>query len=362
LQAEAKGIRFEYRPAANLPAFVHTDQKRLRQILINLLSNAIKYTERGSACLVVRYRSQVAEFEVSDTGVGIPEEDLERIFQPFERGRSAAVRAIPGTGLGLTITKLLTQIMGGDLTVRSTSGTGTTFVVRILLSEALAANEASSPQRVSQYTGPRVRVLLADDDPTHLHLMEGLLKPLGFTLLTAHDGASCLEMAARHNPDLLMLDVSMPDMTGWQVAQKLRAAPDFNSLKIVIVSANAHEYVPGGDKRGLHDAFIMKPVDMQALLECIGNVMGLSWIYEQRPGTGTDRRLPAMLCSESLHHVDDLYQLGRIGHVRGIEAKLRQIEAEDAANGPFAAHMRGLVSNFDLKQYMSILEGLRQNA
>jgi signal transduction histidine kinase/CheY-like chemotaxis protein len=363
LQAENRGIRFEYRPPAHLPAFVHTDQKRLRQILINLLSNAIKYTERGSACLLVRYRSQVAEFEISDTGVGIPEEDLERIFQPFERGRSAAVRAIPGTGLGLTITKLLTQIMGGDLTVRSTPGTGTTFVVRMLLSEALAAHEASSPGRVSQYAGPRIKVLLADDDPTHLHLMEGLLQPLGFTLLTAHDGTSCLEMAARHRPDLLMLDVSMPDMTGWQVAQKLRASPDFDSLKIVIVSANAHEYVPGGEKRGLHDAFIMKPVDMQALLECIGNVVGLSWIYEQRAATGiADRRLPAALCTDSLHHVDDLYQLGRIGHVRGIEAKLRQIEAEDAANGPFAAHMRGLVSNFDLKQYMSILEGLRQNA
>jgi len=365
LQAEAKGIQFEYRPPPHLPSFVHTDQKRLRQVLINLLSNAIKYTERGRACLVVRYRSQVAEFEVTDTGVGIPEEDLERIFQPFERGHSAAIRAIPGTGLGLTITKLLTQIMGGDLTVRSTLGTGTTFVVRMLLSEALAANEgANLPQRVSRYSGPRMKVLLADDDPTHLHLMESLLQPLGFTVFTANDGTSCLEMVERHAPDLLMLDVSMPDMTGWQVAQKLRATEAWAALKIVIVSANAHEFMPsGGERAGLHDAFIMKPVDMQALLECIGNVMGLSWIYEQRPGsTGTDRGTPAPLSTQSLHHVDDLYQLGRIGHVRGIEAKLRQIEAEDADSRPFAAHMRGLVSNFDLKQYMSILEGMRQNA
>jgi CheY-like chemotaxis protein len=233
----------------------------------------------------------------------------------------------------------------------------------MLLSEALATtSEAGLPHKVSQYSGPRVKVLLADDNPTHLHLMEGLLQPLGFVLLTAHDGASCLEMAARHRPDLLMLDVSMPDMTGWQVAQKLRASEDFNSLKIVIVSANAHEYAPGGDKRELHDAFIMKPVDMQALLECIGNVMGLSWIYEPKLTGATDRRLPALLSSQSLHHLDDLYQLGRIGHVRGIQAKLRQIEAEDAESRPFAAHMRGLVSNFDLKQYMSILEGMRQNA
>ncbi len=119
LQAAAKGITFQYQRPPHLPLYVHTDQKRLRQILINLLSNAIKYTEAGHASLIVRYRSQVAEFEVSDTGIGIHQSDLERIFEPFERGRDPAVRALPGTGLGLTITKLLTQIMGGELLVRS---------------------------------------------------------------------------------------------------------------------------------------------------------------------------------------------------------------------------------------------------
>ena len=103
---------------------MHVDQKRLRQILINLLSNAIKYTERGNATLTVRYRSQVAEFEVSDTGVGIPANELERVFEPFERGQGANVRAIPGTGLGLTITKLLTQIMGGEINATSSRGRG----------------------------------------------------------------------------------------------------------------------------------------------------------------------------------------------------------------------------------------------
>ena len=120
LQAAAKGIEFRYQRPPNLPGQVHVDQKRLRQILINLLSNAIKFTERGSATLTVRYRSQVAEFEVADTGVGIPANELERVFEPFERGQGASVRAIPGTGLGLTITKLLTQIMGGEINATST--------------------------------------------------------------------------------------------------------------------------------------------------------------------------------------------------------------------------------------------------
>jgi signal transduction histidine kinase len=117
LQAANKGVAFRCERARHLPAFVNADQKRLRQVLINLLSNAVKYTETGEAALLVRYRNQVAEFEIVDTGIGIPEDELERVFEPFERGRSPSVRAVPGTGLGLTITKLLVQIMGGEIKV-----------------------------------------------------------------------------------------------------------------------------------------------------------------------------------------------------------------------------------------------------
>src|SRR5580658_4959094 len=172
LQAAAKGINFHYQRPPHLPLYVHTDQKRLRQILINLLSNAIKYTEAGHASLIVRYRSQVAEFEVSDTGIGIHQSDLERIFEPFERGRDPAVRALPGTGLGLTITKLLTQIMGGELLVRSVPGEGSTLTCRLLLSEASHDPAvADQPRLVRGYTGARRTVLLADDDPAHLELI-----------------------------------------------------------------------------------------------------------------------------------------------------------------------------------------------
>jgi signal transduction histidine kinase len=156
LQAATKGIVFQYIRPAHLPAHVHSDRKRLRQILINLLSNALKYTEAGQASLTVRYRSQVMEFEIADTGMGIQTNDLERIFEPFERGRSPAVRSIPGTGLGLTITKLLTQIMGGELLVQSEIGRGTTFTVRLMLSEAIHPITVSSPRRVRGHTGPQL--------------------------------------------------------------------------------------------------------------------------------------------------------------------------------------------------------------
>jgi len=364
LQAAAKGIGFDYHSPANLPACVHTDKKRLRQILINLLSNAIKYTEAGHASLTVRYRSEVAEFEVTDTGFGIAPEDLERIFEPFERGGRPEVRALPGTGLGLTITRLLTQIMGGEILVRSTPGQGTTFVVRLLLSQAsLGREETRAPQLpVRGYTGPRRRILIADDDPAHIGLLTSLLEPLDLELSTARDGRSSLELAAANTPHLAILDISMPDMTGWEVARRLRAAQGAEGLKILVVSANAHEYTPGGDGEHLHDAFLVKPIDIALLLDSVGSLLGLEWLRDagtpalEAPGVGCEQAPPG-----SERHLQDLYELGRIGHVRGIQAKLNQLEAESPESGALAAHLRGLVTNFDLKRYMSVVAALRKH-
>jgi signal transduction histidine kinase/CheY-like chemotaxis protein/purine-cytosine permease-like protein len=360
LQAAAKGIEFIYTRPPNLPAFVHVDQKRLRQILINLMSNAIKYTERGSASLTVRYRSQVAEFEVADTGVGIPANDLGRIFEPFERGQGANVRAIPGTGLGLTITKLLTQIMGGEINAKSTEGVGTTFTVRLLLSEAAPGADSGLPQGappIVGYKGERRRLLLVDDDPAHLDIMQSLLRPLDFATFTAHDGVRGLEVATECRPDLAMIDVSMPGMSGFQLASRLRSTPGLEHLRIVIISANAHEFSPGG-AGATHDAFLIKPIELQRLLECLAAQLRLTWTFAAAPpaATALDSPLPEL----APQHLDDLYHLGLIGHVRGIQAKLREMEA-DPANRPFADRMRTLVANFDLKRYMHVLEGMRKH-
>jgi signal transduction histidine kinase len=360
LQALAKGLDFHFERSPNLPSHVHTDQKRLGQILINLLSNAIKYTERGSVSLAVRYRAQVAEFEIADTGLGIPSADAERIFEPFERGSHHSVRSIPGTGLGLTITKLLTQIMGGELQIRSSSPSGSTFLVRLLLSDVRQEIlQPSQTRRICDYMGPRQRILLADDDPLHLELVQILMRPLGFTLFVARDGKTCVELAAQCQPDLAMIDLSLPDMSGWTVAQELRASSRLASTKIMIVSANAYEY--SSEVSQAHDAFVMKPIQLQRLLEQVGALLNLKWIYQSEPAADPTRGRSAAAnpAGRSRHHLDDLYRLGRIGHVRGIEAKLREIELEDPANEAFAANLRTLVANFDLKRYMNVLETMR---
>ena len=135
LQATAKGIEFRHERTGRLPAAVQTDENRLRQILINLLSNAIKFTDSGHVTFRVCYHHQVSAFTIEDTGVGIHNSDLERIFQPFERALTVWRLGHDRTGLGLTITSLLTKIMGGDITVHSEVGKGSTFRVKLFLSE-----------------------------------------------------------------------------------------------------------------------------------------------------------------------------------------------------------------------------------
>jgi CheY-like chemotaxis protein len=178
------------------------------------------------------------------------------------------VRAVPGTGLGLTITKLLTEIMGGEILVQSTPGVGTTFTVRLPLSEAKPDALLIAPRRrISGYTGARVSVLLVDDDTSHLDIAGTLLRSLGFTVFVAPDAVTGLALAEQCRPDVAMLDLSMPGMTGWQMAHELRSRATFERLKIIVVSANAHEYVPSGQDDRPHDAFVMKPVDVQTLLD-----------------------------------------------------------------------------------------------
>jgi CheY-like chemotaxis protein len=278
-QASAKGILFSHEFATHLPEYVHADERRLGQILLNLLSNAIKYTEHGRVWLDVRYRNGIAEFEVGDTGIGIRPDEIERIFEPFERGHAAAANNIPGTGLGLTITRLLAQLLGGEVTVTSTPGSGSLFRVRLLLTEAPAHAQQDSERSITGYAGARKTVLIVDDDRSHLDLVEQVLAPLGFTVFLAMNGPDCLDMAQRCHPDIVLLDLAMPGMTGWEVAARLRAEHN-DELAILVVSADAHVLTGGRPGPMLHDDYLVKPVQLPDLFDKLQLLLDLEWVLE----------------------------------------------------------------------------------
>ncbi|MDA9499635.1 hybrid sensor histidine kinase/response regulator [Bradyrhizobium sp. CCBAU 11357] len=357
LQAAAKGIDFVFRRPATLPRVVYADEKRLRQVLINLLSNAIKFTQSGSVQFVVHYRSPVAEFEVIDTGPGIQGGDLERIFAPFERGALGASQPQTGTGLGLTISRLLAGVMGGDIKVASTVGTGSTFKVKILLSEV------TNPQRiapveapVSGYHGARKTILVTDDDPVHRDLLREVLTPLGFILLSAPDGAGCLALAQHCRPDLFLLDISMPAMDGWAVAEALRAN-GHHQARILMVSASALEAHGTPLAQPFHDGYLMKPIDIPRLLATIRQLLKIEWQYGSHE-VAVPFWHPATGSRPPLRHIEALIGLGQIGYVKGIQLKLDEIGSEHPEHADFVAQMRSLVDRFDLDQYMATLKTL----
>ncbi|OCC22411.1 hybrid sensor histidine kinase/response regulator [Croceicoccus estronivorus] len=273
VQAAARGIQFEHSRPAHLPTWIYTDQKRLRQILINLISNAIKYTPAGTASLNIYWRNPVAEFEVQDTGVGIDEAYLDRIFEPFERIQS--VRGQPGVGLGLTITRLLVDIMGGQLTVKSTPGVGSTFKVKMFFSEAQPPeSQGHVPTLANSYSGPRKRILIVDDDPAHLDLARDLLSPCGFELDFAASGQSALDRFRQTPPDLVIMDVSMPGMNGWDAARTIRKDHG-DAVPILMVSANVHDFQRARRADDPHDDYLTKPYDIDVLLERIRVLLDL---------------------------------------------------------------------------------------
>ncbi|MGI3903971.1 MAG: hybrid sensor histidine kinase/response regulator [Janthinobacterium lividum] len=357
VEAEAKGLSFRIERPAVLPDAVHTDEKRLRQVLINLLSNAVKFTSAGEVVLRLAYRSPIAEFTVTDTGPGIVERDRERIFSPFERGALGQSQPSTGTGLGLTIAKLLTGIMGGEITVRSQPGQGSAFAVKLLLSEVTDPRPPAAPaRRVKGYAGARRTLMIVDDDPVHRDLMVELLEPLGFILMSAPDGPSCLALVEHCRPDLFLLDVSMPGIDGWMLAERLRR-DGHGDARILMLSANAIEVHRNASAEPFHDAFLIKPVDLDALLAAVQHLLGFDWILEDPEGAGAARQASKAV-SLPRREIADLRTLGELGLLRGIGFKLDEIALDRPTSAAAVTRLRNLADTCDLPRFMAELDAL----
>jgi signal transduction histidine kinase/ActR/RegA family two-component response regulator len=353
LQAQAKGLAFEHMRSPLLPQYARTDEKRLRQILVNLLSNAIKFTDEGTVRFEIAYRSQVATFTIADTGRGIAEKDLGRIYEPFQRGEAETARPMPGLGLGLTITQLLTSTLGGEITAASTKDVGSTFRVRLMLSAIERPNTAPAPEKkIVSYTGPRRTIVVVDDNQDHRDLMREVLAPMDFVVLTATGGRDCLTLIEGTTPDLFLVDISMPDMNGWQLVTKLREIGQTGP--VIMLSANIGDGVAAVPEDAGHNDAVAKPVDIRRLADKLASHLGLKWIYETDAPPLPVPAIRQPVKSPGTLHVQDLLRLGEIGYVRGIEAKLADLAANET-HRPFAEELGVYVKAFDMAGYMKYL-------
>lgn len=355
MQAAAKGLGFEFERTDNLPEIVRTDEKRLRQILVNLLSNAIKFTSEGGVALKVSYKSQVARFVVEDTGPGVPLDEQAKIFEPFARSEEAEASHKPGLGLGLTITKLLTETMGGAIALSSSSGQGSRFEVRLMLAAVdRPVAKVRREKRILGYSGPSRSIAVIDDNPDHRALVRDILAPLGFAVLEAGSGQECLDAIVPLNPDLFLVDILMPGMNGWQLAADLRASAV--RAPIVMLSANIGDQALRPDGPDHHNAALAKPFDLRQLLDLIQQHVGVEWT-EKPPPVGAAVGGQQTLKSPGASHVADLINLADIGYVEGIEAKLEEL-SEEPHNRPLVDNLKGHLQRFDFDSYKDVLRGL----
>lgn len=343
--AEDKGLSFSCQITNVLPQRIRGDEKRVGQILMNLLGNAVKFTSHGSIVFRIGYSGGVANFQVSDTGSGIDEQQQQNIFQPFTRLDNPTGNAVAGSGLGLTISKILTEIMGGELTVKSKPGEGSTFTVRLLLPSLREEIEVEQqPSAIIGYQGRRRKVLIVDDQREHRELLLTLLEPLGFYLSEAGSGEECLLKVAEDQPDLILLDMSMPGIGGIETAITLRQM-EF-AMPIVVLSANAY---PGDRLAALNagcNDFLAKPIQVQELMFRLKLNLSLDWLHQADGKCESWDKPPSAMAVPPPVLLEACVEYVRIGDVLGLKKVLDQLIKSEPQYTKFFSKLKILANEF----------------
>lgn len=368
MRAEKKGIAFRCEPPAELPEALLADETRLRQVLLNLLGNAVKYTDRGEVRLEVSVlgpgRAAGGEelrsfrFAIEDTGAGMSPEQLGLIFEPFVQVGGEKHRG-EGVGLGLAISRTLVRAMGGDIEVRSEEGKGSCFSFELELPVVRARPKAAASweESVAGYEGPRRMVLVADDKEDNRMVLRDLLSPLGFDVSEADNGLEALRKARELRPDLILMDLRMPVMSGEVAAQEIRKIEELKGVAIIAVSASAFREDMDRSALAGCDGFIRKPVKMKELLAVIGDRLGLVWTIRPRATSpvAPEAWEAGPFVAPPAETMGELLRLARMGDMQGLLAMADAIEAENPPCRSFAARIRGLAGNFKAKALLAFV-------
>ncbi|PSL19123.1 ATP-binding protein [Shimia abyssi] len=273
-QAAGKSLKLQCLFDTDLPMNAKGDDVRLRQILMNVVGNAIKFTETGGVTIRTSCekngRGWCLCIDVSDTGIGIPENRLEHVFEQFAQADAATTRRFGGTGLGLSISRRLARNMGGDISVTSSDGKGSCFSIEILLEETAQFDQDILPSALAPNSVclDGLTILLAEDNKTNRLVISKFLRDADITLVTAHDGRQAVEMAIELRPDVILMDMSMPEMDGVDATRAIRKVPELHP-QIIALTANAYQSDKEICLEAGMDAFLTKPVRKSDLIDQI---------------------------------------------------------------------------------------------
>ncbi|WP_038296684.1 hybrid sensor histidine kinase/response regulator [[Scytonema hofmanni] UTEX B 1581] len=385
IKAEQKEINFDYQPLNHLPTAIHADEKRLRQVLINLLGNAIKFTERGGVKFQVGVLTNSPDFtdyqveldngidsgkitkirfQIEDTGVGMKPEQLDKIFLPFEQVGDIAQKA-EGTGLGLAISRQIVEMMGSKIHVESIYGKGSKFWFDLDLIEAtdlIKLEKNNFEQNIIGYQGERRKILIVDDRWENRAVIVNLLQPINFEMIEANNGQDGLEKAQEFQPDVIITDLSMPVMDGFEMTQALRNLAEFKNALIIASSAS----VFSSDRQKSTEAgcndFLAKPVQARKLFEQLQSYLGLEWIYETKDNSElvaesqeTFTKVDEMVIPPS-QELTNLYQAAKGGYVLRIIEEANRIKQLDSKYTAFANSILKLADEFDDEAIANLIQ------
>jgi len=369
--ARSRGLTLNIRYDNSLPLFFRGDELRVRQVLTNLLGNAIKFTEAGSIDLTVEPADQQLHFMVRDTGIGISADRLAMIFDPFTQADSSMSRRFGGTGLGTTISKQLTELMGGRIWVESTLGLGSVFHVLLPL-EAARMTQQQGRQR-DVVVLPPLRILVTDDVPQNIELLTLLLGRLGHNVIAASEGRIAVQLAVSERIDLILMDVQMPGMSGLEATRQIRAAEALSGRRrvpIIAMTASVLDADREAAQAAGMDGFASKPVDLVALTHEIAGALHLD------PAVGIEPVRRPLGEPQLLDEVGALRRWSgeRLSYQRALRefgsdlgsAATRFYALAEAGDKldlhEYTHKLRGLAANLGLEQLAAVLARLEQQA
>ncbi|WP_103124463.1 MASE1 domain-containing protein [Nostoc cycadae] len=379
IKADQKVIAFNYQPDSQIPIGIQADEKRLRQVLINLLGNAIKFTDKGGVTLKVNVLNKIEQqeitnykirFQVEDTGVGMTSAQLQKIFLPFEQVGEINKQS-EGTGLGLAISQKIVYLMGSNLQVESQLGQGSIFSFEVELPEAKQWAESSRlmPQgTITGYQGKKRTILLVDDKWENRSVLLNLLEPIGFELIEASNGEEGINQAVASLPDLIITDLIMPVMDGFDFIRQIKQSPQLQSVVIIATSASVFDSDQNQSLDVGANAFLSKPIVVEILLELLRVHLNLIWIYAPSSQINANRNQTNVqsnyndLTLPTVDILNHLYDLAKDGNVDGVLQAANDLKTDNHIYVDFAQQVIQLAENFQMKKLREILtQWINQN-
>lgn len=374
IRAEQKKVSFIYQFDPELPKGVSIDDKRLRQVLINLLGNAIKFTDRGAVTFKVKVIDRLinnavkVHFQIEDTGVGISKEQFAKIFRPFEQVGDTNSRA-QGTGLGLAIAQKILGLMKSRIQVASEPGKGSIFwfdldLPVVELTDWAQSARTSQKGTISGFKGNKGKILIVDDRWENRSVMVNLLQPLGFEVIEAHNGQEGLNQTLKYQPDLIVADLVMPVMDGFEMIRRLRQLSQCLEIPIIACSASVFEAEQSESLAAGANDFLPKPISAESLLSMLQSRLDLEWIYETEnsetsiiaPSIESTKTTSTEIVPPNADILTQLYAQAKKGDLDAILEEASKLERQQEEYKSFAQELRRLAETFQVKQLQSFIQ------